>query len=215
MKEKPWSLIYSIDWFYLGSCVSAIQAVLSHRSVQYYCNACTCHSKVKCLAKKVLKNILDCQNSTAHATLESKKCIQRVVGILHSGYFDCRGTFRKLLDSYCCVMGEPCWQWSIMDTSFFRQQLMGVVPLTGEHNTIYIFYSGYFGYRGTFWTAYRCVARWTWWLSKTHNKYFTFRRSLIKLGCGTTTTFWCRMRVFTRQYYYLQKVSIQKLGIFY
>jgi len=32
-------------------------------------------------------------------------CITEIIHNFHSGYFDYKGAFQKVLDLYCCVMG--------------------------------------------------------------------------------------------------------------
>ena len=37
--------------------------------------------------------------------MASLRTVTEIVRIFHSGYFDCRGAFQTVLDSYCCVTG--------------------------------------------------------------------------------------------------------------
>ena len=53
----------------------------------------------------------------SHSSLLTAKCVNlavacewlpfvtEIIHIFHSGYFDCRGAFQTILDSYCCVTG--------------------------------------------------------------------------------------------------------------
>jgi len=38
--------------------------------------------------------------------MASFNCVTEIIRIFHSCYFDCRGTFQTVLDSYCCVMSR-------------------------------------------------------------------------------------------------------------
>ena len=66
-------------------------------------------------------------------------CIMEIVVNFLSDYFYNRAAFRKVPDSYCCVMGWTySWQRSVMDTSLFLMIIDGCGALTGVQQPLWL-----------------------------------------------------------------------------